>query len=154
MNIRTSAKAIIINDGKLLTIKLNDNGDYFYILPGGGQHHGENLYEALRRECLEEVGGHVEIGELVFVREYIGKNHELAKYHSHAHQNEFMFRCELVQPLKEGIKGSNPDKGQIGVEWLPIDELRSYNFYPKDLRETIIKYHSGEQVPTYVGDIN
>ena len=31
--IRNSAKALIIKDGKMLTIKLNDNGDVFYIMP-------------------------------------------------------------------------------------------------------------------------
>ena len=34
---RTAAKALIIKDGKMLAIKLNDNGDVFYIMPGGGQ---------------------------------------------------------------------------------------------------------------------
>ena len=35
--IRTSAKAVVIKDNKLLAIKLNDGNEEFYILPGGGQ---------------------------------------------------------------------------------------------------------------------
>ena len=39
--IRTSAKAVIIQNGKLLAIKLNDGKEEWYILPGGGQDCGE-----------------------------------------------------------------------------------------------------------------
>jgi hypothetical protein len=35
--IRTSAKAVIIQNGKLLAIKLNDGKEEWYILSGGGQ---------------------------------------------------------------------------------------------------------------------
>lgn len=35
--IRTSAKAVIIKNGKLLAIKLNDDKEEWYILPNGGQ---------------------------------------------------------------------------------------------------------------------
>lgn len=35
--IRTSAKAVIIQNDKLLAIKLNDGKEEWYILPGGGQ---------------------------------------------------------------------------------------------------------------------
>lgn len=35
--IRTSAKAVVIQNGKLLAIKLNDGKEEWYILPGGGQ---------------------------------------------------------------------------------------------------------------------
>ncbi|YCI79744.1 hypothetical protein M1D47_21395 [Bacillus sp. R1-10] len=34
------------------------------------------MHNALLRECMEEVGEEVEIGELLHIREYIGKNHE------------------------------------------------------------------------------
>ena len=75
-NIRTAARALVISKGKLLTIKMQDSSGIFYILPGGGQRHGETLREGLMSECLEEIGTNVEIGELLYVREYIGKNHE------------------------------------------------------------------------------
>jgi 8-oxo-dGTP diphosphatase len=46
MHIRNSAKAIIIQNGKvLLTINLGKDG-YFYMFPGGGQEHGETLHQA------------------------------------------------------------------------------------------------------------
>ncbi|MEK5038553.1 NUDIX domain-containing protein [Sporosarcina sp. FSL K6-3457] len=152
MGIRNSAKAIIIKEGKLLTLKMHENGGTYYILPGGGQEHGENLHQALERECKEELGAIVDIGELLFVREYIGKNHELAAYHSHAHQTEFMFLCTVHQNLFDA--GTNPDKGQVGVEWLPIDDLLEYKLFPQALRPHIITYFNKGKVGTYVGDMN
>ncbi|MFB5089598.1 NUDIX domain-containing protein [Psychrobacillus sp. PGGUH221] len=152
MGIRNSAKAVIVKDGKVLAVKIHENGGTYYILPGGGQKHGENLHQALERECKEELGAEVEIGELLFVREYIGKNHELAAYHSHAHQTEFMFLCNVNQDTF--INGEGPDKGQIGTEWLPINELLEYKLFPQSLRTHLISYFDSGKAKTYVGDIN
>lgn len=55
MAIRNSAKAIIIQDDELLALKMEDKDGYYFILPGGGQEHGENLHETLKRECKEEM---------------------------------------------------------------------------------------------------
>ena len=68
MLIRNSAKAIIIVDNKLLVNKMND-GEMFYLLPGGGQNPGELLSDALERECIEELRYHIRVNELLFVRE-------------------------------------------------------------------------------------
>ena len=152
MKIRNSAKAVIVKDEKLLAIKMQENGGTYYILPGGGQEHGENLHQALVRECKEELGAEVEIGDLIFVREYIGKNHELAAYHAHAHQTEFMFLCHVHQDTFDN--GSNPDKGQTGTEWLPIKELLDYKLFPQALRTHLMSYFDSGKSTTYVGDIN
>jgi hypothetical protein len=39
--IRNSAKAIVIRDGYLLSIRNRDADGDWYILPGGGQNHGD-----------------------------------------------------------------------------------------------------------------
>ncbi|MEK4243802.1 NUDIX domain-containing protein [Psychrobacillus sp. FSL K6-2684] len=115
---RNSAKAIIIDDKRILVIKLHENNEFYYILPGGGQETGEILHEALKRECREEAGAEIIIGDIIFVREYIGKNHELEGRHGDYHQTEFMFLCK-VEPLNFA-KSTLPDRGQIGLEWIPI----------------------------------
>ena len=51
----TSAKAVIIKDGKILTIRKKDEFGEYYVLPGGKQKKYENIMEALKRECMEEV---------------------------------------------------------------------------------------------------
>lgn len=48
--IRVSAKAMIIQNGRLLVTKNVDDRGLFYVLPGGGQQPGEPLPLALKRE--------------------------------------------------------------------------------------------------------
>lgn len=93
--IRVSAKAIIIRNGRLLATKNVDDKGVFYVLPGGGQQPGEPLPVALRRECKEEIGVEVKVGDLVLVRDYIGSNHEFAQWDGDVHQVELMLLCSL-----------------------------------------------------------
>jgi len=154
--IRNSAKTIIIQNGQLLTIKNRDPQGDFYILPGGGQDHSETLHEALHRECKEEIGADVVIGQLQFIREYIGAHHEFAEHDDDVHQIEFMFRCDL----EEGqIPANGPmlDTYQIGVSWLPLDQLEKNRLYPAVLIELIKnELISGinPTTPIYQGDVN
>lgn len=45
----TSAKAVVIQNGKLLAIKLNDGKEEWYILPGGGQGSEEMLTHTVEK---------------------------------------------------------------------------------------------------------
>lgn len=54
--IRNSAKALILRDGKLLALRMQDADGVFYILPGGGQQTEELLPQAAAREAAEELG--------------------------------------------------------------------------------------------------
>lgn len=154
MFMRNSSKAVIIRDDKLLTIKLHGNDKTYYILPGGGQKPGENLHQTLERECMEEVGAKITIGELLFVREYIGKNHELSAKHSHYHQIELIFSCSVDLNRNQFENGEMPDRGQVGIEWIPIQKLMEYNFFPKAMRVHLISYLNNGEAPVYIGDIN
>lgn len=150
--IRNSAKALIINNGKLLVTKNEDQFGVFYLLPGGGQEAGETLHEALARECLEEISAEVEIGELKFIREYIGRNHEFAQWDSDIHQIEFIFICSL-NPNARLCPGTVPDAMQTGIEWLDIEKLEEHRIYPKALSKVLSG--NGEMSPiVYMGDTN
>ena len=101
---------------------------------------------------MEELGVTVEIGDLLFVREYIGKNHELASKHADAHQTEFMFACFVSED--KFANGLNPDQGQVGTEWIPVEKLMEYNLFPKALRKHLISYSNKGKSLVYMGDIN
>lgn len=148
---RNSAKAVIIKDSQLLTVKCRDRLGLYYLLPGGGQEQGETLHETLTREVKEEAGVDIKIGELKFIREYIGKNHEFAEHDSGTHQVEFMFLCEIRGDC-EPKNGPVPDEGQLGVEWIELDKLMEYRFYPKALRERLMDLDNQDEV--YLGDVN
>ena len=150
--IRTAARALIILDQKVLAIKMRDRTGIFYILPGGGQKHGETLRQGLERECLEEIGTKVDIGELLYVREYIGKNHEFHKSHSAFHQVENVFRCSLTDPNGIG-PGTEHDKKQVGVEWIPIEDLPERRFLPEVIKP-FFKDGNFDSGTNYLGDVN
>lgn len=151
-NIRNSVKAIIIKDKKILLTKNRDEFGIFYLLPGGGQEHKENMIEALNRECQEEISSKVKVKNLLFIREYIGKNHEFAEFDYNIHQIEYMFECEVIDYKNIGV-GLTPDSMQIGVEWIEIDKLKDIRIYPKELK----KYITSKEIindKIYLGDVN
>ncbi|WP_019424120.1 NUDIX domain-containing protein [Paenibacillus sp. OSY-SE] len=148
--IRNSAKAVIIQDNKVLLTKNQDRDGYFYLFPGGGQEHGEELSEALRRECIEEIGCAVIVDHLLHVREYIGKNHQFSEWDTPIHQVEFYFQCELER-IPSSFTGSNPDEHQVGVEWIPLQELEQIRVYPHKLVPIL---QQRAQAPCYLGDTN
>jgi 8-oxo-dGTP diphosphatase len=152
--VRVAAKAVIVQDGRILVTENVDDDGRWYLLPGGGQEPGEALPETLRRECREEAGVDVEVGELLYVRDYIGRHHEYAATDGEVHALELMFAC-TVRPGQTPGNGTCPDSGQVGVAWLPVAELDRYRLYPKVLRSLIAGL--GRDVRPeciYLGDVN
>ncbi len=150
--IRSAARAVIICNGCLLATKMKDKRGVYYILPGGGQQAGETLTDAVKRECLEEVGLHVNVKRLLYVREYIGKNHTFSKRHRAFHQIEHVFLCEVDDPTG-ACPGMETDNYQIGVNWLSLEAFHNIRFYPESLK----KYFTpdGVNFPSlYLGDCN
>ncbi|WP_127539146.1 NUDIX domain-containing protein [Paenibacillus illinoisensis] len=149
--IRNSAKAVIVQNGRLLVIRLEDQYGTAYVFPGGGQEKGEELKDAVARECLEEIGQAVNVGELLHIREYIGKNHEFAEWDADIHQVEFYFECSLKDTDATVFEGSNPDDHQVAVEWIALEDLPSVRLYPQTIGELLLKR---EPLRIYLGDIN
>ncbi len=148
--VRISAKAIIIEDGKLLLIANRDHQGEWFMLPGGGQEYGETLMTALSRECVEETGSSVVVGPLRYIRDYIGKNHEFAWLEAGVHQVELMFECTLTSP--PGV-GSKMDSMQTGIRWIELAALAQHRVYPKVLAELLVTGRR-EGPPLYLGDTN
>ena len=70
---REAARAIVSDDeDRVALLHATKNG--YYKLPGGGVEAGEDKIEALKRECLEEIGCNVDITEeLGSIIEYRGQ---------------------------------------------------------------------------------
>ncbi len=140
-SVRTSAKALVIKDGCMLAVKINDNGEEFYIMPGGGQTAGELLQDACRREVAEETGIAVDVKDAVFIIE--GSEGEPF------HRVDIVFLCEYTG--KAGTE-HHGDNNQTGYEWLKIDTLNKTPLYPSRLRRPIMNLYEGKAYPVYLGN--
>jgi len=65
-------RAVIVNDGKLLVMRMHTNK--FYALPGGKLEIGETIHGCLKREIIEELGVEPQIGRFLFVNNFNEKN--------------------------------------------------------------------------------
>ncbi|BCN30992.1 NUDIX domain-containing protein [Anaeromicropila herbilytica] len=140
--IRNSAKALIIKDGKMLAIKIKDENQEWYIMPGGGQEPEELLPETVCREIAEELGLDVKVKELVFVIE--GAHGE--KFH----RVDLVFSCEYIGKIKNAVL--NEDKNQVGYDWLEIKSLNQSQLYPSKLRRQIMNLYEGKEYKLYLGN--
>lgn len=127
--VKLSASAVIIRNNHILLIEFDDpkQGRYFN-LPGGGVKESETLYDALRREVLEETGAHIEtIGRQIATWEY--EPLRLNNRYGKAHKVGLVFVCTLRQGNEPHL-AKMPDNHQIGVRWLPYDQLSQINLHP------------------------
>lgn len=154
IKLRNTAKAIIIEDNKILFVKYisSRTGITYYVLPGGGQEGGETFVDTLKRECLEELGAEIEVGRMALLTEYIGKNHKFSDIHSKLHRIECMFFCSLKSSI-DLSKAINTDSDQVGFEWIGFDEMKDKTVYPEALKRVFDK-QGNIITPLYLGDTN
>lgn len=140
--IRNSAKALIIKEGKMLTIKIKDKNEEWYILPGGGQESEELLPETVCREVEEETGIRVEAKELAFVIEGI--------HGEYFHRVDLVFLCDYIGTASHAVL--HQDTNQTGYEWLDITTLNKAPLYPSKLRRQIMNLYEGKPYKVYLGN--
>ena len=150
MSIRSTAKALIINDGKVLLNKCNDkiNGDY-YSLPGGGQRQYETIYDAIVRECLEETGYSVIPIRFAGLCEVICTHEEFRQNQpDYAHKMYHIFICKLSDA---DIKAPTElDDMQESSEWIELDSLKNLRIMPKVFGDNVIDIINGS-APIFLG---
>ena len=67
-NLRVAAYAVCVRDGQLLLARSpGPDGTPEWVLPGGGMEHGEDPYDTVRRELMEETGYRIEVTGLLGV---------------------------------------------------------------------------------------
>lgn len=109
------ARAIIVKDGAVLTIKRNKNNEIYWVFPGGGIETGEDAVRALIRECKEELGVDVMVGDLWQENFFVGPDN--------LEQKEYFYKCEIAG----GELGTGEE---LNLEWLKLDTLEKYDLRP------------------------
>ncbi|MEH0423399.1 NUDIX hydrolase [Streptomyces sp. B21-083] len=66
--LRVAAYAVCVRNGQILLARSPDGrGGHEWVLPGGGMEHGEDPYDTVRRELLEETGYRIDVTGLLGV---------------------------------------------------------------------------------------
>jgi ADP-ribose pyrophosphatase YjhB (NUDIX family) len=151
----SSVKGVVIRDDKILLVEYDEEGTgIHYNLPGGRQRKDETLHEALRRKMMEEAGADVDVGPLLFVYEFIGKNHDY--FDGPKHSLSLVFKCHLRPGSEPSMKTcTKPEIGmQTDVTWLPLERFSTVKFWPS-VPDAIVQLYKNTQPSSdrYLGDI-
>lgn len=130
------ARAIIFEGDRAILIKRVKDGQEYWVFPGGLVEEGENVKDALIRECKEELGIKIKVGELL-AKQIFDKYEE--KY------LEYFYVCE-----KTGGKlgtGDGPEYSEYkDVGWgthepleVSKNEIGSLNLLPSEVKNLVLE---------------
>jgi len=135
---RIRPTALIRRENRILLIEYEEEGQIHYNLPGGGLKKGESLVEGLIREVREEANAAIEVGPIAYVYEF----HPLKQSGDYAADARpalnIIFDCKLKEGEEPQLP-AEPDPLQVGIRWLPIEQLKSIVLYP-NIADYVIRY--------------
>ena len=131
---KNRVRAVIIENNKILLIKRTKVEAIYWVFPGGGVEEGEDIKDALKRECKEELGIEVGVGELL-IKVFSGKKETLG-------QLESFYLCDILSgSLGTGqgpeFKRDSSIFGTYDIEWVNIKDISKLNLYPEEAKNLI-----------------
>jgi len=135
---RQRVRALIIEDEKILFIHRIVEGREYWVIPGGGVEDDDmDLFASLRRECMEELGVEVDIGEL-FMESFFKLQDE--------DQHQHIFRCrisggELGTGIGPEYQEDGGYAGSFEIEWLHRSEIGERPVLPEELKNKICEIY-------------
>ncbi|MGV3003185.1 NUDIX domain-containing protein [Vibrio sp. E150_018] len=146
---RIRAAGIIIKDEHVLLIKVKDFTGEYWIPPGGGLEACDmHTKDCVKRECLEEVGLEVQVGELLCVREFLETT-------ANRYNAELFYHIEQFegQPHTDNLAGLNDEAFIQSVDWVSVKDLATIRTFPTDLisvvelvSEKVVSIHLGSYI--------
>lgn len=116
---RVVVEAVIVQDEEVLLVKASRGYNRGrWTLPGGFLSYGESLEEAVAREVYEELGVAAEVGPLLGVESFIGRDKGL-------HWQMFFYEAHL-----KGQELSPPPDEILEARWFPIQEALRHVRFP------------------------
>lgn len=126
--IRTSVRAIIVHNGRVLVQQPSDEPDSCYAFIGGRVEFGELLEERLRRELSEELGAKLESAHYLFFVENRFL-HENRLVHLHEHFFQVALESAEIRSVEPGLL----------QKWLPLERLADFDVRPHVVRDALIR---------------
>lgn len=112
MSIREAARCVIFDtDGNVALVHFSRHD--FYKIPGGGIDEGEEVLDALKRECLEEAGVNIEdiipIGTVTEIKKEQNKK-----------QVSYCYKANVSGEKKEPTMTHEENGAGASLQWLPL----------------------------------
>ena len=132
MRHRIRAAAIVIEGDSVLLVRHQhdeiNGGQSWWVPPGGGVEGEESLTECAKRETLEETGLSVELGRMVYVREFVEPG-----FH---HCEVFFATASHSGMVATGGESGISDVDQVIKEarFVRRGEMEGMVIYPEELR--------------------
>lgn len=134
---RTRATALIIQDGNILLIHRINNGEEYWVFPGGGIEEGETPEEAVVREVKEETG-------LIFFN-YERQNYKIDDDNTNTNNIFFLGKVEDGEIILGGPEAhQDPHVNQYHPQWVKLEKINDLNLYPESIKTIIQKKHGLE----------
>lgn len=130
---RTRVGVLIVRGDELLLVKHRRDDHEYWLLPGGGLDYGESIHDCAVRECKEELGLDVEVGDIIAVTESLPPQARRHILHIVLQATSFSGQEQLGQD----------DKRLVDMGWHPIEALRELTFYPPIAEEMIAAARGG-----------
>ena len=131
-------RAIIIDSDKILLINRIKGNDSYWVVPGGAVESSETHEQAIKRECLEELGVKIELEKLFLQR--LGDKPEIEG------QQEFFYLCNIVDG--QIGTGQGPEfqagtkyKGEYIIKWVALKDLPDVNLKPEEVKNKIFQLY-------------
>jgi len=129
-------RAIIKNGNAILLIHRIKKGREYWVFPGGGvENNDKNKETALVRECREELGVEVQVGDL-FTQYELGESDEK--------QCECFYFCEIIGGILG--TGSGPEfqndinyEGMYTLEWVPLNDFLLKSIQPEEVKKKLLE---------------
>jgi ADP-ribose pyrophosphatase YjhB (NUDIX family) len=133
MRHRIRAAALIVENNHILLVQhVHPHTGYtWWVPPGGGvEEVDDSLFDCVRRETFEETGLAVELGRIVYIREFVDTENDT--YHLELFLSSTNHSGELTI---ENIQGTGPDEHFIkDVRWIPQDSVPHLTVFPEVLK--------------------
>jgi len=130
-----AARAIIIEDGKILTMFRNKEGSKYYTLVGGRVGDDESLEAGVTREVKEETGLDVIDGRLLYIEE-----------HAAPYNEQYIFLCKIAPhdtiALQEYSEEAFLNRLNTNIhepQWVQTEAFARLPFRTPQLQEAIVK---------------
>lgn len=130
-------RAIIIEGDKVLLMHRVKTDREYWAFPGGGIEERESHQDALIRECKEELGVDVDVGELFSEEAFDSFGNPTAK--------QSFYLCKIVGgKVGTGMGPENSRDPQVWgtyeVEWVPLSKVEDMNVLPESVKEKVLKF--------------